>query len=177
LVLIAGCSIGCSTLPELAPPSRRWTAQHGGLVDDASLQARAAKALRALRHTGSSVPLEVRVLDESTAAAYAWKSGALFVTRGLVESVDGRELVAALAHEIGHLVARAHPDLDPRDEFVADRLGREILARNGLPPETMTSLLSRLEARSRPALARRLRERVVRLKRAIEDARHEIAMN
>jgi hypothetical protein len=71
---------------------------------------------------------------------------------------------------VGHLVAQARGDRDPRDEAVADAIGRELLVRVGIAPEAMTRMIRRLESQSRPVLAQRLRERARRLE---NDSEHE----
>jgi predicted Zn-dependent protease len=182
LVLFATSTVACTTLPELASSSswRRWSSQHGGVLDDPTMQARADRALAPLLAVESQLSLAIRVLDDDDAAAFAWARGDLFVTRGLVELLDERELLAAVAHEVGHLVARTRGDRDPRDEAVADAIGRELLVRVGVAPEAMTRMLLRLESQSRPVLAQRLRERMRRLAHgsAIADpASAAIAMN
>ena len=52
-------------------------------------------------------PYRVKVINSSEVNASAVPGGALFVQRGLLEFVeDENEMVGALAHEVGHVVAR-----------------------------------------------------------------------
>ena len=45
------------------------------------------------------------IADGSNAGAFAWPDGRIRVTRGLIDLLNDEELAAAVAHEIGHLLA------------------------------------------------------------------------
>ncbi|RMH15510.1 MAG: peptidase M48, partial [Gemmatimonadetes bacterium] len=69
------------------------------------------------------LPWSVRVLDDPTVNAFALPGGFLFVTRGLLASLDSEaELAGVLGHEIGHVTAR----------HSAERLSRQQLQSLGL---------------------------------------------
>lgn len=91
--------------------------------------------------------------------AWAWPDGRIRVSRALVDLLDDAELMAALAHEVGHLLDRG--DLSPPPaallggaegddpELRADQIGRRLLEARGLPPEAMGRMLAKVAARSR----------------------------
>lgn len=164
---LASALVGCSALGALESTAtwKRWSAERGGVLRDPVLQARAERALRALRDHDLRQELSVRVLDQPLERAWAWRSGHLFLTRGLLEALDDLELAAAIAHELGHLLARSRPDRSARDESAADELGCEILARNGIPPGTMARMLRTLRDRDPGALAGPLHARIAHLER------------
>ena len=75
------------------------------------------------------------------------------MTRGLIDLLNDEELAAALAHEIGHLLADGHlpgrfslhgtsgaEDVEVR----ADALGSRLLAEAGVPAESMKRMLEKL---------------------------------
>ena len=94
------------------PPSQvaleRFVRSHGGRAGGAD-QARAEQVLIPLRALPGLAHLTVTVLASPTFAAFAWPSGALLVTTGLVERVTDGELAAALAHEAAHLLLHEGP--------------------------------------------------------------------
>jgi len=122
----------------------------------------------------------VRVLGSDGACAYAWPSGDLFVTRGLLRLLDDAELAAALAHELGHLgpaaavgdgpgravhaVALTDADTCHAEsaEFRADDVGVDLLRARGIPAGALRRALAKVRddpntaADCRAALARRV---------------------
>ena len=97
----------------------------------------------------------MHVVDSNTVGAYGWPDGNLFVTRGLVDRLSDRELAAAIAHEMGHLLNDGHlytvvslrgccvsPDAEAR----ADAIGVRLLASRGIGRDAMTSMLNKVRA-------------------------------
>jgi Zn-dependent protease with chaperone function len=189
---------GCTASPSAQSPSpvslsselERWTSQHGGLIAG-SRQDRAERALARLAPslgvTGRT--LTIAVLDTDEVGAFGWRSGNLFVTRGLIDLVadDDDELAAAIAHEAGHLlladdrIARASA-LDGRrqdkgaaatghvaavedGEMAADAVGRGLLRSSSVPEDALPRLLNKLAQHSgtSPACRDHLRRRIARL--------------
>jgi peptidase M48-like protein len=112
-------------------------------AEAAEVHARAQAALARLADAGAGVT--VRVLGESDPAAFAWRDGTVFVTRGLVALLSDDELAAALAHELGHLTGRGDGLPGPAAELLADRIGGEVLRVSGLPPGLMLHMLRKLD--------------------------------
>jgi len=138
----------CASAPRgEAPAWQRWSATHGGVLGPAEAGSAYARAEAALTRIAGACACEharVRVLDDSEPAAFAFRDGSLFVTRGLVALLDDGELSAALAHEVGHLTRRGDGLPGPEAERLADRLGAELLRASGLSPELMPRMLRRL---------------------------------
>jgi Zn-dependent protease with chaperone function len=137
-LLAAGLLSACASLPVPAPAWQRWSERQGGLETGRSV--RAAEAALALLGACGCPEIRVRVLANDRAEAFAWRDGAVFVTRGLVTSLAAEELAAALAHEIAHVTADVEAERD------ADRIGAELLRASGLPAERMAEMLARLGA-------------------------------
>lgn len=163
---------GCAAA---SSPAQRWVESCGGTVSGPA-QERARSALARLQVNGwLERPLTVTVLRSDRPGAYCWRSGAIFVTQGLIGLLDDDELTAAVAHEAGHLVADGHI---PRNaaldgyrrargtrvasiasvdaEVAADRMGRELLRDSGIPDRSIERLLVKLA--STPAMDPRCRE-------------------
>jgi Zn-dependent protease with chaperone function len=153
LLLIGACA---SAPAGEAPAWQRWSAAHGGVLAPAeagSAHARAEAALARIAGACACAHATVRVLGDSEPAAFAFRDGSLFVTRGLVALLGDGELAAALAHELGHLTRRGDGLPGPEAERLADRLGAELLRASGLAPELMAQMLRRLGG---PGIATRL---------------------
>ena len=99
--------------------------------------------------------VHVSVSDATAPAAYSWPDGRVVVTRGLLRLLDEHELAAALAHELGHLVAGGHvrppaalggtsaaPDVESR----ADAAGCDLLRSAGYDPAAMRRMLQKVAA-------------------------------
>jgi hypothetical protein len=115
--------------------------------------------------------LGVSVLDSDDTGAFCWRSGAVFVTRGLVDILDDDELSAAVAHEVGHLLVEGRTPIAAAldgcrfhamdAESAADFAGRELLRRSAVPDAALPRLLNKLAAQPatnsacRECLARR----------------------
>ena len=139
----------CSSLPAgEAPAWRRWSIAHGGvLAPDRAGAAyeRTQDALARIAPACTCAHVTVRVLGDAEPAAFAFRDGSLFVTRGLVALLDDGELSAALAHEVAHLSGRGDGLPGPEAERLADRIGAELLRASGLSAALMPRMLRRLE--------------------------------
>jgi Zn-dependent protease with chaperone function len=187
LVLLAGCSAA----PE---PVGVWVRARGGL-DEGDRQSRVQAVTRSLLARCRERHMTVRVLDSDAVCAYGWPDGSLFVTRGLVDLFSDSEVVAAVAHELGHLLddghverwsspghARTFSSLSGRAEGSsesldaesrADFIAAELLFAEGLSPEALVSVLKKTRANgsaspsSRARLARRISLLSARLAAAV----------
>ena len=165
LVGLLGCLVGCGTSGDPG----RWAQRMGGTLHDA--RAQRAEAALAVLAPPSGEDVRVRVLDVAAVGAYAWPDGEIFVTRGLVDLLPQRELVAAIAHEAGHLLDGRHLrgpvslhgySSDSDAEVRADAAGVWLLRRRGFDDRVMSSMLQRVcasaavSATCRPGLRRRI---------------------
>jgi len=142
--------LGCST----APMMQSWTKEQGGIVVDAR-QARVEAVARKLASFCRGRPITVQVLASDAPCAFSWPTGHLFVTRGLIDSLDDDELAAAIAHELGHLLSDGQLQsvaslrgfgVDPDREAKADAAGIGLLQACGLPTEAMVRMLEKVKA-------------------------------
>ena len=144
---------GCATP---AAKIESWARAQGGISTEPDRQARVERVATWFAPEFQRARIRIRVLAANTVAAYGWRGGELFVTRGLVDLVDDKELAAALAHEMGHLLAdereRAVAGLSGGDvdsdlgvEARADRIGVDLLRRHHLPPQAMPRMLIKVE--------------------------------
>lgn len=130
----------------------------GGIVHDARLNR--ARAECAILSPSADRPVHVQVLDNDSVGAYGWPDGNLFVTRGLVDLLTDKELAAAIAHEMGHLLNDGHlhtvvslrgcsvsPDIEER----ADSIGVRLLEEHGIARGAMVSMLEKV--RSSPGMS------------------------
>lgn len=135
---------------------------------------RANTALAALSVSIGARDLNVMVLDSNDVGAYCWESGHIVLTRGLMELADDEELIAAIAHEVGHLLAEGHlprpaalagcePDQDL--ETQADLVAHQLLQANDLQSDALPRLLEKIAAlpRTSPRCREDLNRRVARL--------------
>ena len=172
LFAISGLLVGVGCSP--APSQSAWIRSQGGLAGQPQL----AKAQAALELLGKDETRTVHlsILNSDAAGAYAWPGGDVFVTRGLVDLLDQQELAAALAHEMGHLIAdRA---LNPptslhgstggdASEIAADATGVDLLANQGIERDVMISMLRKVScsATVNPACRKAMQERIAILSR------------
>lgn len=140
-------------LPADAGDVERWVARHGGELEGAAA-ARAVAALAAVAPPSARSRLHVRVLDGAEIEAWAWPSGDVVVSAGLLAILDDDELAAAVAHEIGHLLsddrlpgaaALLGQTADRGGEAAADELGARLLAGAGRSAGTMVGMLRRVQ--------------------------------
>ena len=182
IAILLGASGGCAT----SRPShvQRWEENHGGRLAGAA-QDRAGRALERIAACGAvQRRLTIAVLDTDDLGAYCWRSGAIYLTRGLVERLDDDELCAAIAHEAGHLLVDGHmPRTAALDgcrracgagkeddaEIAADLMGRELLRMSAVPERALARLLSKLAID--PANTSNCRDHLVRRIEALDAPR------
>jgi len=138
--------VGCSP----APTQSAWVRSNGGLAGKQEF-AKAQVAL-ALLSGAETQAIQVSVINSDAVGAYAWPGGNVYLTRGLVELLDRQELAAALAHEIGHLIAdqTLNPPSslggtsDNRSEISADAVGAQLLGKRGIKRDALVSMLRKV---------------------------------
>ena len=146
-----------------------WVRQNGGELADAR-QLRVDRLAQRILAQCAGKCIAVRVLDMETIGAYAWPSGHIFISRGLMDCMDDEEVSAALAHELGHLLSDGHlrsvvglkggePNGDLDCESRADQLGVQLLVAGHISPEAMTSMLRKVS--TFPDISRPCRERLL----------------
>jgi len=147
LFAIVPLLIGCGSTAR----QQAWCSAQGGLLIDGR-QARAEAAAARFSASFSTPPL-VHVLNIGTAGAYGWPDGNIFVTRGLMDILNNDELAAAIAHEMGHLLADGHLRTvvslngcckEPDAEARADAVGSELLQIQGIPAQAMIAMLQKV---------------------------------
>jgi len=63
--------------------------------------------LNIVQNSDCKIPFVIKVLDDDDLNAFALPGGFLYINRGLILAADNEaELVAAMAHEVGHVAAR-----------------------------------------------------------------------
>jgi hypothetical protein len=158
-----GCSSqgGASTQPMTNPastPPPRY-----GISQD-----RATTALQRLRpaFTGDAV---VCVSKSVIPSASSWSDGTIYLSTGLLRILDDDEVVAAVAHELGHIthasdacVRQIHALDGSRDdvEQAADAAAIEMLRRSGVPLASLSRVL--MTVRDLPETRRELRPAITR---------------
>jgi Peptidase family M48 len=149
LVLPVAAASGCTSA---ADRRQTWVRQQGGIVGG-ERQERAERALRRLPTEAVQRPLTIAVLDNGVAAAFSWRTGQIFVTRGLIDLVNDDELAAAMAHELGHLLAQGQTHRPTSlngcataadEELQADLLAIDLLRAADVPSDAMASLLCKV---------------------------------
>jgi predicted Zn-dependent protease len=170
--LLAACA-GCST--PAGSTVDRWIASQGGTVEGpGATRLRAVAGPLVDRYTSGRGSLHL--LDSDVPGAFAWPDGRIFVSRGLLTLMNDQAMTAAVAHELGHLLAGGHLDPPasvrgrPRDsaleeECRADAIGVRLLRENHVDAAAMPAMLAALYAATRTPAACRdsLRERADRL--------------
>ena len=148
LLLGAVVASGCS--PRAARTA--WVETHGGIVTG-RYQPRAQQALDSLPPEGRSNGVTVTVLDTNQVGAFAWRTGHVFVTRALVELLEEDELAAAVAHEVGHLLAEHDaPQVtslqgaacDLNEESQADLVAVRLLRASGQSGDSVVRMLEKI---------------------------------
>ncbi len=156
MTALAGLS-GCAAQPRgHSTAAQMWAQKRGGLVVDGALQRVERVSLPLLQSVQStSRKIRLHVIACESLTAYAWPSGEIYVSRGLVAALSDEELAAAVAHEMGHLVGDGHVcavvalDGQANDhahdhERQADATGCRIMSQSGLPPVAMSRMLQKV---------------------------------
>jgi len=127
-----------------------WAARHGGLAPQDVYIDRVQAICAELRDGWEGSPLVAHVLDTDAVCAYAFDSGDVFVTRGMITRCTDEELAAALAHEMGHLASHGNrrtaasvrgQSVTGDEEVQADAIGCQILLKHGSSPAAMRAML------------------------------------
>jgi predicted Zn-dependent protease len=170
-LVITSSIVGCNSAGE----QLAWIHNHGGAENQGGARgdARIAKVRSACALLGK-IPIkmpQVQVLSSSVACAYSWPNGNIFVTHGLVDLLDDRELAAAISHEMGHLLNDGHlhgvvslrgccvsPDIEAR----ADATGVRLLETCGVDRSAMISMLRKVESSAEvpPSCQKRIEWRI-----------------
>lgn len=148
-----GCSAGSAPALGASP---RWIGQQGGLFTVTPETARRVEQVANMLGGAIEAPvsLDIRVLKQSAPQAFAWGNGEIYVTTGLLDQMTDAELVAVVAHEIGHLLeggqmhavwsvagrSAAHPEI----EFAADAHALTLLQRVNIPKNSLRTALSKV---------------------------------
>jgi hypothetical protein len=157
-------SAGCASTAPSAGPT--------GVGHAARLDRVRGVAWPLLGRCGAVAP-RLELMGGVAPAAYSWPDGRIVVSSGLVDVLDDKELAAAIAHEIGHLLNDGHLGTGVAalsgsgasgsdEEERADETGARLLAACRFPPEAMARMLGRVKdsphapADCRAGLARRI---------------------
>ena len=149
LVCTVFASAGCSRTTV-----QTWVREQGGLVAGAR-QARVDAVAQPLLRQFDGRQLQVRVLDSDAVTAYGWRDGTIFLTRRLIDLMQDDELAAAIAHELGHLLADGHVhsvtslrgcdhEENLETEHRADLIGAQLLRKSSISPAAMTRMLQKV---------------------------------
>ena len=148
LLLMIAPAVGCSSRTDI----ERWVVAQGGTVCDQRLE-RVRTLAAPLCESHHSVKLKVAVLDRDDLSAFSWPGGEMFLSRGLIDSLDDAALSAAIAHEIAHVVHHKHAnevtglrgnESRLAEEIQADRLGVQLLQAARIPGDAMAKMLERV---------------------------------
>ena len=170
LLLLLPPLVGCST----RTPIERWVVAQGGTVCDRRLE-RVRPLVAALCDSRHDVKLEVAVLGRQDLAAFSWPDGHIFLSRGLIDSLNDAALSAAIAHEIAHVLNHSNEVTGLRggearlaEEVRADHVGVQLLQAASIPAEAMATMLERvLNAGDLPPHVQAdLRHRVILVRRS-----------
>ncbi len=147
-IIFAGCQSG-----GMSKQQQNWGVVHGGLVHDEH-QTRATRLCSALTAGAIREPIRIHVLATAAPAAYSWSSRDIYVSTGLMDTLNDAQLTACIAHEIGHLINDRHCDgvaalqghegSNPDEEKAADATGVRLLSVNHMPQEWLIEALQTL---------------------------------
>jgi predicted Zn-dependent protease len=94
---------------QMGQQASKEVAQTIGLYDDAGAQSYVASIGKAIavKSERPNLPWEFHVVDDASVNAFALPGGFIYVTRGLMTSInDEAELATVVGHEIGHVTNR-----------------------------------------------------------------------
>ena len=158
LFILAPClCVGCATQPSAI--WSQWAHDQGGIVrcPDESRVSVALARLGNPRCPASGRNIQVKILASDHPCAFAWRDGTLFITAGLLQILDDREVTAVLAHELGHLQERVGGAAAFSGagalacEMRADIAGCGLLRQAGLPPQLLGQALQKVRDDPRTA--------------------------
>lgn len=173
LLMVPVLTCGCTSLE-----TRRaaWVADHGGLGQRSDVRRAQAALSRLLARVAATSPdLRIGVLNCAAPCAFSWADGRLFISHGLLTLATDDELSAAIAHELGHLVADRRlvgsaMALEGRDraqdaEQRADAIARRLMAQAGVADDALARVLRKVASdRHTDALCRaQIAKRLVKL--------------
>jgi predicted Zn-dependent protease len=135
--------------------ARRFAAGPEASLDAARLDRIAHAAERAAPNGLPRGFLQVGLSSRPEVGAWAWSDGRIQVSRALADLLDDDELAAAVAHELGHLLAGGELPGYPaalagsgepsEPEERADRLGCTLLVARGIDPAAMVRMLRKID--------------------------------
>jgi predicted Zn-dependent protease len=152
LLLVCGLALGGCASGVCNPVARvaAWSQDEGGEVADARVE-RVRAIGEGLAEKASCTGVTFHVLRNTGITAYSWPTGEVFMTSGLVDRASDDELAAAIAHELGHLVAGREGKASLRGinaplevEQQADAIGCELLQASGRSPKSLVSMLQKV---------------------------------
>ncbi|HEV8453997.1 MAG TPA: M48 family metalloprotease [Gemmatimonadales bacterium] len=111
---------------ELGKQSAQEVAQTIGLYDDANAQAYVAEIGKPIAASSErpNLPWEFHVVDDASVNAFALPGGFIYVTRGLMTTInDEAEFATVLGHEIGHVTNRHSVQMISKSQLAQLGLG------------------------------------------------------
>lgn len=184
LLLVGGGQLGCATGGGGAGLVHRqkWIEQRGRLVAEPAAADRLASAVQRLGLSADElVNVRVQVLGSRHVAAYAWEDGAIYVTLGLLETMDDDECAAALAHELGHLIDDGHircpqalagrSPWGVNHESRADLIGCALLEQAGVDAQVMLRMLVKLKSSVSKSLRPAIQKRIEAVERSLAEGK------
>jgi predicted Zn-dependent protease len=111
---------------ELGKQSAQEVAQTIGLYNDANAQAYVAEIGKPIAASSErpNLPWEFHVVDDASVNAFALPGGFIYVTRGLMTTInDEAEFATVLGHEIGHVTNRHSVQMISKSQLAQLGLG------------------------------------------------------
>ena len=111
---------------EMGKQSAQEVAQTIGLYDDANAQAYVAEIGKpiAAKSERPNLPWEFHVVDDASVNAFALPGGFIYVTRGLMATInDEAEFATVVGHEIGHVTNRHSVQMISKSQLAQLGLG------------------------------------------------------
>jgi predicted Zn-dependent protease len=111
---------------QMGQQAAQEVAQTIGLYDDANAQAYVAEVGKpiAAKSERPNLPWEFHVVDDASVNAFALPGGFIYVTRGLMTSInDEAEFATVVGHEIGHVTNRHSVQMISKSQLATLGLG------------------------------------------------------